>query len=158
MSTTEKRAARIARIRECPTLLRRAVEGLSDAQLDTPYRDGGWTCRQVIHHVADSHMNAYARFRWMLAEDNTTIKTYDQDVWAKMPDMTLPLAPSLQIIEGLHVRWTNLLSALPENAWSRKATHPERGQVSMDDMLEIYSDHGHNHAKQITDLRARKGW
>ena len=103
-------------------------------------------------------MNAYARFRWMLAEDNTTIKTYDQDVWAKMPDMTLPLAPSLQIIEGLHVRWTNLLSALSEDAWSRKATHPERGQVSMDDMLEIYSDHGHNHAKQITDLRARKGW
>jgi len=158
MSTTDERTARITRIAECPSLLRQAVEGLSNEQLDTPYRDGGWTCRQVIHHVADSHMNAYLRFRWVAAEDNTTIKTYDQDVWATLPDMSLPVELSLAIIEALHVRWSKFLSLLPDDAWSRKAQHPEHGEISMSDLLEIYSDHGHNHAKQITDLRARRGW
>jgi hypothetical protein len=158
MSTTDQRTALIARIAESPSVLRRAVEGLSDEQLDTPYRDGGWTCRQVIHHVADSHMNGYLRFRWVASEENTTIKTYDQDVWAKLPDMTLPVEPSLQIVEALHKRWTKFLSALPDNAWTRKAHHPEHGEITMDNLLDIYGNHGHNHAKQITDLRARKGW
>jgi uncharacterized damage-inducible protein DinB len=158
MSTTDQRITRIARIADAPALLRRAVEGLSDEQLDTPYRDGGWTCRQVIHHVADSHMNAYLRFRWVAAEDNTTIKTYDQDVWATLPDMTLPVELSLDIIEALHKRWTMFLSALPDSAWTRKAQHPDHGEITMDSLLEIYGDHGHNHARQITDLRARKGW
>jgi len=158
MSTTEQRTAKIARIAEAPSVLRRAVEGLSDEQLDTPYRDGGWTCRQVIHHVADSHMNANLRFRWVFSEDNTTIKTYDQDVWARLPDMTLPVAPSLTIIDGLHVRLTKFLSSVPADAWGRKAMHPEHGEITMDTLLDIYSEHGHNHAKQITDLRARKGW
>jgi len=138
--------------------MRRAVEGLSDEQLDTPYRDGGWTCRQVVHHLADSHMNAYLRFRCLVTEDNTTIKTYDQDVWATLPDTSLPLDSSLRIIDGLHQRWVTFLSALPETAWSRRGMHPERGEVSMDDLLDIYSHHGHNHARQVTDLRARKGW
>jgi hypothetical protein len=158
MSTTDQRIARIARIADAPALLRRAVEGLSDEQLDTPYRDGGWTCRQVIHHVADSHMNAYLRFRWVAAEENTAIKIYDQDVWATLPDMTLPVELSLDIIEALHRRWTKFLSALPDDAWSRKAQHPEHGEITMDDLLAIYGDHGHNHARQITDLRDRKGW
>lgn len=103
-------------------------------------------------------MNAFARFRWVATEDDTTIKTYDQDVWATLPDMKMRLAPSLSIIDGLHERWSEFLSALPEDAWSRKATHPERGEITMDDLLDIYSEHGENHAKQITDLRARKGW
>ena len=158
MPTTDQRAAKIARIREASARLHKAVEGLSDEQLDTPYRDGGWTCRQVIHHVADSHMNAYLRFRWVATEDNTMIKTYDQDVWATLPDSKLPLDSSFQIIDGLHDRWTSFLSSLPESAWSRRATHPERGEITMDDLLDIYSEHGENHAKQITDLRARKGW
>ena len=153
-----ERTAKITRIAACPRALHDAVEGLSDEQLDTPYRDGGWTVRQVIHHVADSHMNAYARCRWVVTEDHTTIKTYDQDMWATLPDMSMPVAPSLQIIDGLHQRWTNFLSRLPDDAWSRKANHPERGEITLDDLLDIYADHGENHAKQITDLRARQGW
>jgi hypothetical protein len=158
MSTIDQRTARIARIAESPALLRRAVEGLSDEQLDTPYRDGGWTCRQVIHHVADSHMNAYLRFRWVATEDNTMIKVYNQDMWANLPDMSLPVEPSLAIIDALHKRWTTFLLALSDDAWSRKAQHPDHGEITMNDLLDIYSVHGHDHARQITDLRARKGW
>lgn len=158
MSTTDPRTAKIARIAACPPVLRKAVEGLSDSQLDTPYRDGGWTVRQVVHHVADSHANAYLRFRWIVAEDHPTIKTYDQDVWATFPDVKLPVEPSLKIIEGLHERWVAFLSSLPEAAWLRTANHPERGEITMDDLLDIYSEHGANHAGQITGLRAQKGW
>ena len=158
MTSTDQRAAKISRIREASNRLRQAVEGLSDEQLDTPYRDGGWTCRQVVHHVADSHMNAYLRFRWVATEDKTTIKTYDQDVWATLPDMTLPLDSSLRILDGLHDRWSAFLSALPDSAWSRRAVHPDRGEITMDDLLDIYAEHGDKHAKQITDLRTRKGW
>lgn len=158
MSTTDSRTAKIAQIAACPPVLRSAVEGLSDEQLDTPYRDGGWTVRQVVHHVADSHAHAYLRFRWVVAEDNPTIKTYDQDVWARFSDSKLPPEPSLKIVEGLHERWVAFLSSLPDDAWSRRATHPERGEISLDDLLDIYSDHGAHHAGQITDLRARKGW
>ena len=158
MSTTDQRTAKIARIAACPPVLRKAVEGLSDEQLDTPYRDGGWTPRQVVHHVGDSHMNAFLRFRWALAEDRPTIKTYDQDEWAKFPDLKLPVEPSLKLLEGLHERWVVLLSSLSDKDWSRKLNHPERGEISMDDLLDIYSEHGDNHAKQITDLRARRGW
>lgn len=103
-------------------------------------------------------MNAFLRFRWVATEDNTTIKTYDQDLWAKLPDMTLPVDSSLAIIDALHDRWSAFLTALPESAWSRKAVHPEHGEITMDNLLDIYSGHGANHAKQITDLRARKGW
>ena len=158
MSTTDQRTEKIARIATCPAAIHRAVEGLNDEQLDTPYRDGGWTVRQVVHHVADSHMNAYLRFRWLVTEDMPTIKTYDQDVWATLSDNKLPLVTSLTIIDGLHPRWVSFLSALPDDAWSRRGIHPERGEVTLDDLLDIYSEHGHNHAKQITDLRARKGW
>ncbi len=158
MSTTDRRTAKIAQIAACPPVLRKAVEGLSDSQLDTPYRDGGWTVRQVVHHLADSHANAYLRFRWVVTEDHPTIKTYDQDVWATLPDTMLPLEPSLKIVDGLHERWAAFLSALPDNAWSRTATHPERGEITLDDLLDIYSEHGEKHAGQITGLRARKGW
>ena len=158
MSNTDQRKEKIARIAACPRALHAAVEGLSDEQLDTPYRDGGWTVRQVVHHLADSHMNAYARFKWVLTENNTTIKTYDQDQWATLPDMKMPVDASMSIIDGLHRRWTKFLSSLPEDAWARRAIHPERGEISMEDLLDIYSEHGQNHVKQITDLRARKGW
>lgn len=138
--------------------MRSAVRGLNDAQLDTPYRDGGWTVRQVVHHVADSHANAYLRFKFVVAEDHPTIKTYDQDVWATLPDSRLPVECSLVILDGLHDRWSAFLDSVPESAWSRDAMHPERGEVTMDDLLDIYSDHGAHHARQITDLRTRKGW
>ena len=158
MNTTEGRTAKIARIAAFPPVLRKAVEGLSESALDTPYRDGGWTVRQVVHHVADSHANAYLRFRWIVAEDHPTIKTYDQDVWATFADSTLPLEPSLKMVEGLHEKWASFIESLPDDAWSRTAMHPERGEITLDDLLDVYADHGDKHADQITDLRARKGW
>jgi uncharacterized damage-inducible protein DinB len=158
MSTTDQRTAKIARIAACPPALRAAVEDLSDEQLDTPYRDGGWTVRQVVHHLADSHSNAVLRFRWVITEENTTIKPYDQDVWATLPDSRLPLAPSLTILDGLHQRWTYLLESIPEETWSKKAFHPEHGEMTLDDLLDMYSVHGDTHIKQITDLKARQGW
>jgi uncharacterized damage-inducible protein DinB len=158
MSITDRRTAKIAQIAAYPPVLRKAVDGLNDSQLDTPYRDGGWTVRQVVHHVVDSHANAFMRFRWTVAEDHPVIKTYDQDVWATFADSSLPLEPSLKIIDGLHERWAAFLSSLPEDAWSRTATHPERGEMTLDDLLDMYAEHGANHASQITGLRARKGW
>jgi uncharacterized damage-inducible protein DinB len=158
MFSPQQRQSRIADIRELPAIIKSAVAGLSDEQLDTRYRDGGWTVRQVVHHVADSHMNAYLRFRWLVTEDHPTIKTYDQDIWAGLSDSRLALDSSLKIIDGLHERWAAFLDALPESAWSRKGMHPELGEVTLDDLLEIYSGHGAHHAGQITDLRARKGW
>jgi hypothetical protein len=159
MSTTDQRKAKIARIAGYPPVLRAAIAGLTDEQLDTPYRDGGWTPRQVVHHVADSHMNAVLRCRWVASEDHTTLKTYDQDVWAQFADVKLPLEPSLRILDGLHERWAVFLSSLPEDAWSRKAIHPDYAdEITLSDLLDTYSDHGAKHAKQITDLRARKGW
>ena len=158
MNTTEGRTAKIARIAAFPPVLRKAVEGLSESALDTPYRDGGWTVRQVVHHVADSHANAYLRFRWIVAEDHPTIKTYDQDVWATFADSTLPLEPSLKMVEGLHEKWASFIESLPDDAWSRTAMHPERGEITLGDLLDVYADHGDKHADQITDLRARKGW
>lgn len=158
MLTTEQRTAKIAQIAGCPPIFRKAVEGLSDEQLDTPYGEGKWTPRQVIHHLVDSHANAYLRFRWVVTEDNPTIKTYDQEKWADLPDTKLPVESSLTILDGLHDRWSKFLSMLPDDAWTRTAQHPEHGQITLDDFLEIYSAHGTNHAKQITDLRDRKGW
>ena len=158
MFNREERNSKIAEIRDVPPIIRAAVQGLNDEQLDTSYRDGGWTVRQVVHHIADSHVNAYLRFRWLATEDYPTIKTYDQDVWAALPDSQLPVGSSLKLLDGLHERWAAFLELLPGEAWSRRGMHPERGEVSLDDLLQIYADHGAHHAGQITDLRARKGW
>jgi uncharacterized damage-inducible protein DinB len=158
MLTKEQRSVKIAQLGACPPALRKAVAGLSDEQLDTPYRDGGWTCRQVVHHVADSHANAYLRFRWTVSEDHPTIKTYDQDAWAQLPDSALPVDCSLVFLDGLHERWSKFLSMLPDEAWTRTAQHPDQGEVTLDDLLNLYSEHGKNHTKQITDLREKKGW
>ena len=158
MLTREQRTAKIVQLAACPPALRNAVAGLSDDQLDTPYRDGGWTPRQVVHHVADSHAHAYMRFKCVVAEEHPTIKTYDQDVWAAFPDSMLPVDCSLTLLDGLHGRWVGFLSALPDDAWKRTANHPERGDMTLDDFLEIYSAHGAKHARQITDLRERQGW
>ncbi len=158
MLTIEQRTAKIVQLAAFPPALRRAVEGLADSQLDTPYRDGGWTPRQVVHHVVDSHANGYLRCRWVMSEVNPIIKTYDQEAWAKFPDAALPLESSLMTLDGLHQRWASFLSLLPEDVWQRTGEHPEHGTMSLDDFLEDYSAHGPRHAKQITDLRDRKGW
>jgi len=159
MLTPQERQEMIARMRKLPEILEAAVKGLNDAQLDTPYGEGKWTVRQVVHHLADSHMQASARVKLILTEDKPTFKPYSQNEWAKLPDsMKAPIAPSLAILKALHQRWCDLLAALPENAWQRSATHPERGVVTLDDQLRVYSRHGENHVDQIARLRTAKGW
>ncbi len=159
MLSPEQRREGIARLLELPGLVEEAVRGLDERQLDTPYRDGGWTVRQVVHHLADSHMNAYIRTKLTLTEEHPPLKPYDQDEWAKLGDAAgLPLAPSLAILHGLHERWAALLESVPEDAWSRTAYHPERGDITLDDQLALYAGHGVNHVAQITGLRSRNGW
>lgn len=157
--TSAHRQEWIAGIAEAPALLRDAVKGLSDEQLDTVYRPDGWTLRQVVHHVADSHINAYIRFRWALTETRPLIKAYVQDAWAGLPDArTAPLESSLVILESLHVRWVFLLRSLSEDDFARLVIHPENGPMSVDDLLATYAWHGRHHVAHITSLRDRMGW
>ena len=158
MFNPEERNIKIGAIRALPSIIRGAVDGLNDKQLDTPYRDGGWTVRQVVHHVGDSHAHAYLRFKLLLAEDHPTIKTYDQDVWAALPDSRLPVESALRLLDGLHEKWSEFLQSMPAEGWTRTGFHPEQGEITMDDLLEIYSGHGEHHAGQITGLRASQGW
>lgn len=149
----------ISDISQAPKRFREAVKGLNDQQLDTPYRPGGWTVRQVVHHVADSHINAYIRFRLALTEESPAIKPYDEKKWAELADArSLPVEASLAIIEAMHERWVALLQSLPETAFSRTFVHPERGAMSLDANLGIYAWHGRHHAAHITGLRDRMGW
>ncbi len=157
--TPAERKAHIDRIRALPALLESAVEGLSDAQLDTPYRQGGWTVRQVVHHLADSHMNAFVRMKLILTEEHPTLKTYDQDRWAALVDgARFPVQGSLAIVRGLHERWVALMESLPDAAWTRAGLHPERGDMTLEKILTIYSGHGEKHVEQITALKASRGW
>lgn len=154
-----QRAALIDSIAAAPARLRQAVAGLSDEQLDTPYRDGGWTVRQVVHHVPDSHLNAYIRFRWALTEDNPRIKAYDESTWAKLPDASsAPIGMSLDLLEALHVRWVHFLRSLGEQDYARTLEHPENGSMTVGMLLRMYEWHGRHHAGHITALRDRLGW
>jgi uncharacterized damage-inducible protein DinB len=149
----------IREIEEAPAKLRAAVNGLSDPQLDTPYRDGGWTVRQVAHHVPDSHLNSYVRFRLALTEDVPTIKPYMEDRWAELPDArTSPVEISLALLETLHHRWTTLLRSLTDAQWRRSFRHPELGEVTLDRNLALYAWHGRHHVAHVTALRSRMGW
>ena len=143
-----------------PQNLRESVEGLSEKQLDTPYREGGWTLRQVVHHVADSHMNSYIRFRLALTEDAPTIKPYNEAAWAELVDAyTLDVETSLVLLETLHKRWVTLLKSLNASDWARTFTHPESGrEASLERNLALYSWHGQHHTAHITSLRERNGW
>jgi len=157
--TAEERVALVERIAALPAELRAAVRGLDDEQLDTPYREGGWSPRQIAHHVADSHVNAFVRMKLALTEDRPTIKPYDQEAWAGLPDVSgLPVEHSLDILEGLHARWTGLLRGLAPDQYARVVLHPEIGDIDLDFLLQLYGWHGHHHTTQITELRARKGW
>jgi uncharacterized damage-inducible protein DinB len=149
------RQAAIAEIRGLPALLRRAVEGLSEEQLDSPYRDGGWTIRQLVHHIADSHMNAFLRFRLALTEDKPLIKPYDENEWAKLPDAALPIDSSLGIVEHLHHRWTVMLELLPEAAFARELVHPHSGEMTLDKLLQIYAWHGRHHVAHIEQAQQK---
>ena len=149
----------IQQIALAPERYRAAVQGLDDARLDTVYRPGGWTVRQVIHHVADSHTNAYIRFRLALTEDEPVIKGYDEAAWAELPDARSgALEPSLRFLDGLHARWAALASSLPEAAFSRGFIHPERGRVPLGMNLAMYAWHCRHHEAHITGLRERMGW
>jgi hypothetical protein len=157
--TPEKRSACIREIAELPHKVRRAVTGLSPAQLDTPYRDGGWTVRQVVHHLADSHMNSFVRFKLALTEDNPQIKPYDQDAWAAAADATkTDVVLSLTLLEGLHGRWAALLSSLAPADFARTFRHPESGLQTLDRTLQNYAWHCRHHVAHITGLRERSGW
>lgn len=153
------RAAHIQALRVLPERLRAAVNGLSHAQIDTPYREGGWTVRQVVHHVADSHAVCLMRFKLALTEDWPTINPYDEAAWANLPDSRLlPVEVSVSLIEALHGRWVALLESLTENDFHKGFIHPERGRLDLGTTLAIYDWHSRHHTAHITALRARQGW
>lgn len=150
----------IAAIEQLPTQLKMAVKGLNDAQLNTPYRDGGWTVRQVVHHLADSHMNAYIRFKLALTEDNPTIKPYLEKLWAEMEDSTkLPIDVSIAILEPLHERMVHVLKAIKGPQLERTVYHPEsKREMSVRFLIALYAWHGKHHVSHITSLRERNNW
>jgi uncharacterized damage-inducible protein DinB len=145
-------------IAETPAKLRTSVEGLSAEQLNTPYRLEGWTVRQVVHHVPDSHCNAYTRFKLALTEDNPTIKTYEEAEWAKLPDNAAPIETSLQLLDALHERWVLLLQSLTNEQYKRTFQHPALGPVPLEKNLALYAWHGKHHVEHIATLRERMGW
>ena len=154
-----RRAQSIDVLAKLPASMRAAVHGLTASQLDTPYRPDGWTVRQVVHHVPDSHMNAYIRFKLALTEDQPPIKPYAEALWAKLPDtQNTPIDVSLQLLAALHARWVDLLRAMQPAEFARTLMHPEQGVVSLDRMLALYAWHSAHHTAHITGLRERMGW
>ena len=148
-TTADQRHAWIREIARAPGEMRKSVAGLTREQLDTPYRPGGWTVRQVVHHVPDSHMNALIRFKLALTEDQPAIKPYDEARWAKLPDAALPIEPSLDLLEALHLRWVGLLDAMTERDFHRTFAHPESGVWRLDQYLAQYAWHGRHHVAHI---------
>ena len=154
-----RRSEAVATIAELPARLREAVEDLSDAQLDTRYRPDGWTVRQVVHHLADSHMNGLIRTKLALTEDVPTIKPYDENAWSMHPDMRLPIAVSLGLLDGVHARWSVLWRSLQDADFARRFSHPELGRaVTLETQLQSYAWHSRHHVAHITRLRQREGW
>jgi hypothetical protein len=146
-------------ISHTPAHLRAAVSGLNEQQLDTPYRPDGWTVRQVVHHLPDSHMNSYIRFKLALTEDEPTIKTYAEDRWAGLADtQNTPIEVSLTLLESLHTRWMRLLGSFAEADWKKSFRHPELGPMTLEKSLALYAWHGKHHVAHITELRKREGW
>lgn len=157
--TAAQRLQWIEDIEAAPAQLRAAVEGLKEEQLNEPYRPGGWTVRQVVHHLADSHMNSLIRFKLALTEEQPTIKPYDEAAWAELSDSKeAPIALSLALLEQLHARWGLLLRSVSEEQWERAFVHPDSGVVRLDVNLGTYSWHGRHHIAHITGLRERMGW
>lgn len=157
--TADELAGFVDEIAAAPARLRAAVEGLSDSQLDAPYRPGGWTVRQVVHHVPDSHLNSYTRFRLALTEDDPVIKPYEEARWAELADArSMPVEPSLAMLEALHARWLTLLRSLSPADWKRTFRHPELGSVTLEKNAALYAWHSRHHVAHITNLRERMGW
>lgn len=156
--TPALRSGAMRDIAELPAHMRDAVRALSNAQLDTPYRPAGWTVRQVVHHVPDSHMNAFVRLKLALTEDNPTIKPYDQNAFARLDDARLPVDVSLALLDGLHARWSAVLAAMTPAQFSRPWFHPEIGAIAIDYLVQTYAWHSRHHVAHITGLRRREGW
>jgi uncharacterized damage-inducible protein DinB len=151
-----RRREMINQIAETPAQLRAAVAGFSEAQFDTPYREGGWTVRQVVHHLADSHLNAFVRFKLALTEDRPAVKTYEQQLWAELADArTAPVEPSLAMLEGLHQRWVILLRQMSAADFARQFQHPEHGLMKLERLLAMYAWHGRHHVAHINSLGER---
>ncbi|OFW14705.1 MAG: metal-dependent hydrolase [Acidobacteria bacterium RIFCSPLOWO2_12_FULL_67_14] len=157
-ATPDMRPAAMAAIAELPARMRAAVSDLTDPQLDTPYRPGGWTVRQLVHHVADSHANGYIRLKLALTEDEPTIKPYRQDAWASLPDSRLRVSISLGMLDAVHARWSSLWQALEPAQFARRFRHPELGLLTLDTHLQLYAWHSRHHVAHITALRKREGW
>ena len=156
--TPEIRQQFIETIIELPKKIREAINNLSDTQLDTPYRPEGWTVRQLVHHIADSHLNSFCRFKLALTEDFPTIRPYYEDRWALLADSRLPVEDSLKIIEGVHSRWTSLLNSMTDEDFQRKLNHPESGEWTIEKFLALYDWHSRHHTAHINSLRQRNGW
>jgi len=158
-STPETRSAQIEILRSLPDALQSAISGLDLAQLDTPYREGGWTVRQLIHHIADSHANSFIRFKLALTEDWPTVKPYDEKAWAELSDSRdVPVGVSMQLIAALHTRWVTLLESLGEADFQRGYIHPESGRQNLAHVLALYAWHSRHHTAHITNLRTRMSW
>lgn len=159
MITEAHRIQWIKDIEEMPALLRNAVTGLNQKQLDTPYRPDGWTVRQVVHHLPDSHINSYVRFKWTLTEDKPVIKAYDEASWAMLADSSADIELSLALLDSLHARWVVLLSAMSDADFEKSFVHPESGkEIGLARNLALYSWHGSHHVAHVTSLRERMGW
>ena len=157
--TPDQRRASVETIATTPAQMRAALRGLTEPQFDTPYRPGGWTVRQLVHHVPDSHANAYCRFKLALTEDTPTIKPYDEAAWALLEDSrTTPVETSLTMLDVLHDRWVRLLQAMSPTDFARRLNHPENGMMNLDQLLALYAWHGPHHVAHITKLREREGW
>jgi DinB superfamily len=157
--THEMRLQAMDEIASTPAKMRSAVRGFSDAQLDTPYRDGGWTVRQVVHHVPDSHLNAYVRLKLALTEDKPMIKPYDEKAWAELADAkSAPIESSQTLLDSIHERWDRLWRSLRPEHFARVLMHPEHGERTVDWLLFLYAWHGRHHTAHITELRKQKGW
>ena len=157
--TIEMRNDFIKTIEALPLQLRMEVENLSQKQLDTPYRDGGWTIRQVVHHLPDSHINSYVRFKLALTEDNPQIKTYEEHLWAELPDsFKTPIDVSLNLLESLHTRWAILLRSLTDEQFEKTFQHPEWGNITLSKTLALYAWHSKHHLAHITELKKKMGW
>jgi uncharacterized damage-inducible protein DinB len=155
----DERNSAIRDLAEMPELLRNALDGLGEEALTTPYREGGWTVRQLVHHIADSHMNAYVRVRLALTEDGPTISTYDEKAWAELHDsMSAPVEWSLELLESLHARWVMMLQSLSEEQWQRTFVHPDHGGQTVEVATTLYAWHSRHHVAHIAHLRAQKGW
>ncbi len=150
---TADRVAKIAALRAVPNDLQAALNGLTEAQLRFSYREGGWNVRQIVHHIADSHLHAYVRMKWLLAEDNPSIKVWNQDDWALARDYEQDIQPSVHIITGIQERMANIFETATEADWKRTAQHPERGSITLDDFLNMYHSHGAHHIAQILAVK-----